>query len=361
MADVLIGYSACQLTREAFERHGHRVWTCDLLPARGPGHRHLQCDIWDALRSREWDLAVLHPMCTYLTVSAAWAYGDGPYHQKVKPGTLVGAARRAARDEAIENVRQLLALPFAVVVENPAPTFLSRAIRQPDQIIQPNQFGDDASKSTGLWLKGPPKLRPTGFCEPRLVCSDGHVFTYGQHRCPECGSERYLPRWANQTNSGQNNLGPSDDRWLERSKTYPGIAAAMGDQWGRWLNGQLVDEPELASNKYHVTDYLLNNYTAVPETGCWLWLGGWDYQGYGKVNKSGKSVTKAHRLFYTHHVGEVPDGLVLCHKCDTPACCNPAHMFVGTQADNIADAKRKGRFNRSKANAADLGARGESE
>lgn len=221
MADVIIGYSACQLTREAFEQHGHRVWTCDLLPARGSQTRHLQCDIWEALRSRAWDLAVLHPMCTFLTVSAAWAYGDGPYHQKVKPGTLVGAARRAARDEAIENFRRLLALPFPVGAENPSPSFLNKAIRPPDQVIQPHQFGDDASKSTGLWLtKGLPRLRPTAFCEPRWVPG---------------ANGKQLPRWANQTDSGQNKLTPTDDRWLERSKTYPGIAAAMGDQWGRWL------------------------------------------------------------------------------------------------------------------------------
>ena len=122
---VLIGYSACQLTREAFERAGVEAWTCDLLPARGNSSRHIQGDVWIALRSRQWSMAVLHPMCTYLTVSAAWAYGDGPYHQKVKPGTLVGAARRAARDEAIENFRRLLALPFPVCVWRIRPHHLS--------------------------------------------------------------------------------------------------------------------------------------------------------------------------------------------------------------------------------------------
>lgn len=156
---------------------------------------------------------MLHPMCTYLTCSAAWAFGDGPYHQKVKPGTLVGAARRAARDEAIENFRRLLALPFPVAIENPGTSFVSKAIRKPTQIIQPHQFGDDASKATGLWLNDLPPLQPTRQVEPRYV--NGR------------------PRWANQTDSGQNRLSPSANRWLERSKTYPGIAAAMGDQWGR--------------------------------------------------------------------------------------------------------------------------------
>ena len=214
---VLIGYSACPLTREAFQRAGCDAWTCDLLPARdGETRWHIQDDVWTVIRSRPWAMAVLHPMCTYLTVSAAWAYGDGPYHQKVKPGTLVGAARRAAREEAIDNFRQLLALPFPVAIENPAPSFINRAIRPPDQVIQPYQFGDDASKSTGLWLtRGLPVLRPTRYCEPRIV--NGR------------------PRWSNQTDSGQNRLSPGEDRWIERSKTYPGIAAALGAQYGAWL------------------------------------------------------------------------------------------------------------------------------
>ena len=218
MPRVLIGYSACPLTREAFEAQGHDVWTCDLLPARDNSQKHLQGDIWQVALGQHWDFAVLHPMCTYLTVSAAWAYGDGPYHQKVKPGTLVGAARRAARDEALENFRRLLELPFPVAIENPGTSFVSKAIRPPSQIVQPFQFGDDASKATGFWLtNGVPLLQTTEQVAPRMV--EGR------------------PRWANQTDSGQNRLSPSASRWLERSATYPGIAAAMGDQWGRWLKG----------------------------------------------------------------------------------------------------------------------------
>lgn len=222
MARVLIGYSACPLTRAAFEARGHEAWTCDLLPSRDASVFHITGDVWEAL-SDNWDFAVLHPMCTYLTVSAAWAYGDGPYHQKVKPGTLVGEARRIEREKAIENVRRLRALPFPVAIENPAPSFLNKAIGKPSQVIQPHQYGDDASKSTGLWLSdGVPILLPTSHVKPRIV---GH-----------------LPRWSNQTDSGQNRLSPGANRWLERSATYPGIAAAMGDQWGRWLNEKVRRE-----------------------------------------------------------------------------------------------------------------------
>ncbi len=151
-------------------------------------------------------------MCTYLTVSAAWAFGDGPYHQKVKAGTLVGEARREARREALANFRRLLELPYPKAIENPAPSFVSKAIRPPDQTIQPYEFGDDASKRTGLWLDRLPKLSPTKRVPGRIING--------------------VERWANQTDSGQNRLSPGEGRWLERSKTYPGIAAAMGEQWG---------------------------------------------------------------------------------------------------------------------------------
>lgn len=220
---VLLGYTACPFTRAAFERHGHDVWTCDKLPARGETSRHLQADIWDVVHDN-WDMAIFHPMCTYLTVSAAWAYSDPDfdrypgigYHQRVKAETLTGKARREAQIEAIDNFRRLMALPYPKAIENPAPSYLSKAIRPPDQIIQPNQFGNDASKSTGLWLDRLPKLIPTKRIAGRIVQHNGKA----------------VERWANQTDSGQNKLTPSASRWLERSKTYPGIADAMGDQWG---------------------------------------------------------------------------------------------------------------------------------
>ena len=215
---ILIGYSSCPLTRTAFEHEGVEAWTCDLLPSRDGSPRHLQCDIWDVAHDA-WDLAIFHPMCTYLTISAAWAFTDGPYHQKVKPETLVGAARRDARENALDNFRRLLALPYPKAIENPAPSFISKAIRPPDQTIQPYEFGDDASKRTGLWLDRVPRLLPTKIIRGRLV------------EWPR-ESGKMVERWANQTDSGQNNLTPGVNRWLKRSTTYPGVAAAFGEQWG---------------------------------------------------------------------------------------------------------------------------------
>lgn len=232
MIRVLIGYSTCPHTRRAFELAGCEAWTCDLFPARSPedADRHLQCDVWEVLKDR-WDAAVLHPMCTYLTVAAAWAFRDPDferwpgvgYHQRPKPGTLTGAARREAREVELENFRRLLELPYPKAIENPADSFAGTAIRSPDQRIHPHQFGDDASKKTGLWLDRLPKLKPTGFAPGRVVSEDRDLFGHG------------VMRWSNQSDAGQNRLTPGDERWLQRSATYPGIAAAMGAQWGAFL------------------------------------------------------------------------------------------------------------------------------
>jgi hypothetical protein len=217
----LVGYSTCAKTRAALEATGAEVWTCDIRP--DPHPRHLQCDLWEIADKGGWDAAIFHPTCTYLTASAAWAYADpnfakypgAGYHMKLSPETLTGAARRDARSEALENFRRLDALPFPKAIENPARGFVSKAHRPPDQVIQPYEFGDDASKATGLWLDRLPPLALGVRRAGRLVF----------------GNSRMVERWGNQTDSGQNRLTPHAGRWLERSRTYPGIAAAFA-QWG---------------------------------------------------------------------------------------------------------------------------------
>jgi hypothetical protein len=91
------------------------------------------------------------------------------------------------------------------------------------------------------------------------------------------------------------------------------------------------------------TPYLLANYEPIPVTGCWLWLGGWSPEKYGKVGRRSKFLGQAHRMFYELRHGPIPAEMVVCHKCDTPPCVNPDHLVLGTQADNMADLVAKGR------------------
>lgn len=191
---------ACEYSgtvRDAFAAKGHDAWSCDILPSESPGN-HYECDVREVL-GEGWDLMIAHPPCTYLSVSGMhW--------------TRRGLRDPALTEEALEFVKTLMAAPIhRIAVENPISVISSR-IRKPDQIVNPFQFGHDASKKTCLWLKNLPPLRPTAYVEPRMVNGK--------------------PRWGNQTDSGQNKLGPSDNRWKERSKTYQGIADAMAEQWG---------------------------------------------------------------------------------------------------------------------------------
>lgn len=195
---VLVACEYSGAVRDAFIARGHDATSCDLLPTDVAGP-HYQGDVRDIINDG-WDLMVAHPPCTYLSVSGMhW--------------TARGLRDPKLTEDALEFVRLLLDAPIEkIALENPVSVISSR-IRKPDQVVNPYQFGHDASKKTCLWLKNLPPLVPTKMVEPRIVNGK--------------------PRWANQTDSGQNRLSPSDDRWKERSKTYSGIAAAMADQWGK--------------------------------------------------------------------------------------------------------------------------------
>jgi hypothetical protein len=222
---VLIGCECSGVVRRAFRALGHDAWSCDLLPAVDGSPHHLQCDVLSVLNDGWWDLGIFHPVCTYLTNSAEWAYKDPDftrypgvgYHQKLKPETLFGVARRQARIESVDFVFRIRDSKIPrKVFENPN-GHLSTAWRKPDQTIQPHWFGDDASKATCLWIEGDlPLLVPTIHVPPRMV--NGR------------------PRWANQTDGGQNKLSPSENRRALRSETYPGIANALADQYTRYIN-----------------------------------------------------------------------------------------------------------------------------
>ena len=189
---VLIGCERFGVLRDAFARRGHDAWSCDLVTAPGP---HIHANVMTVLDDG-WDLAIFHPDCTYLAVS-------GLHWNKRRP------ERAGLTNMALDFVRKLMACQIPRwAIENPIGCISSR-IRKPDQIIQPWQFGEDASKATCLWLKGLPTLTHTN------VLPGGRA-----------------ARRANQTPSGQNKLGPSPERAMLRAKTYQGIADAMAAQWG---------------------------------------------------------------------------------------------------------------------------------
>jgi hypothetical protein len=188
---VLVACEFSGVVRDAFTALGHDATSCDVLATESPG-QHIRCDIREIL-NWDWDLMIAHPPCTYLASS-------GLHWNKRIPG------RAEKTEEALDFIRVLLGAPIErIALENPVGCISTR-IRKPDQSIHPWQFGHDASKKTCLWLKNLPPLIPT-----EIIKKD---------------------RYANQTPSGQNKLGPSPDRWKLRSITYQGIASAMAEQWG---------------------------------------------------------------------------------------------------------------------------------
>jgi hypothetical protein len=190
---VLIACEYSGRVRDAFIRAGHDAVSCDILPTDSPGP-HRQGDVMGILGDG-WDLMVAHPPCTYLSVSGMhW--------------TKRGLRDPALTEQAAEFFMALANAPIPrIAIENPV-CIMSTRWRKPDQIIQPWQYGHDASKKTCLWLKGLPLLQPT------------HILPGG-----------VSARRANQTASGQNRLPPTADRWKIRSETYLGIAEAMAQQW----------------------------------------------------------------------------------------------------------------------------------
>jgi hypothetical protein len=203
---VLVACEFSGIVRDAFIAKGHDAISCDLLPSERPGpHLIMESDMHlkDTVYNRRrygWDMLIYHPPCTRLTNSCIWY---------IKKHNLWEEVRQAAIF-----FNMLEGAPIKKRVgENPIQHGEARKyIRMYDQVIQPYNFGENASKATCLWLDGLPRLVNTEYYPPRLV--DGKK------------------RWANQTDGGWNKLGPADNRGMERSRTYPGIARAMAEQWG---------------------------------------------------------------------------------------------------------------------------------
>lgn len=183
---VLIACEFSGVVRDAFRSRGHFAVSCDLLPTESEGP-HYQGDVLEIINNwRGWDLLIAHPPCTHLAVSGARWFKD----------------KMQLQESALAFVKDLMSAPIPrICIENPV-SIISSNIRKSDQSIQPWQFGHGEIKRTCLWLKNLPKLKPTKIVDGR----EARV-----HRMP-----------------------PSENRARERSRTLPGIANAMADQWG-WL------------------------------------------------------------------------------------------------------------------------------
>jgi hypothetical protein len=193
---VLVACEFSGVVRDAFLACGHDAWSCDVLPSERPGP-HLPGDVRQYLKDG-WDLMVAFPPCTYLCRSGArWWTG-----------------REDLQAQALGFVLQLAGAPIErVAIENPVGR-LSTLWREPDQVVQPYQFGHGEVKRTCLWLRGLPRLQPT-----RVMCG----------RTPRVHF-----------------AAPGAERWRERSRTLPGIASAMALQWGETPLSQIHAAVQLA-------------------------------------------------------------------------------------------------------------------
>lgn len=216
---VLIGCETSGVVRRAFAARGHDAWSCDLLPAEDGSNRHIICDVRDILNDG-WDLlAVFHPPCTRLCNSGVrWLHTPPPGRTR--------AEMWADLDEGAALFTAVWRAPVdRVCVENPvmhrhARERMPADLPQP-QTVQPWWFGDPAFKATGLYLRGLPPLAATRRLSPPPAGSAEHKAWSRVHRAPP---------------------GPNRSRF--RSRTYPGLAAAMADQWGTYAlaEGALMDE-----------------------------------------------------------------------------------------------------------------------
>ncbi len=211
---VLVACEYSGRVRDAFIAKGHDAISCDLLATEYPGP-HYQGDVIEFLNNIPdgyFDLIIAHPECTKLCVSGNHVYAKGkPKHdERIDSAIWTYDFWELAKRKAGK-----------VCFENPVGCLATLTDIPKAKFVQPYEFGDDASKKTGLHLHG---LKPLQ-CDPKSRFEGRYVEWQG----------KIVERWSNQTDSGQNVLGPSDDRWKLRSTTYQGVADAMADQWDELL------------------------------------------------------------------------------------------------------------------------------
>ena len=203
---ILVACEESQRVTAEFRRLGHDAFSCDLLPTSGNHPEwHIKGDVLPLLEL-DWDMVLAFPPCTYLT-------NTGNRWFNVEKYGLKAIERYEKREAAINFFMAFVNCKCKkVAIENPIGVMSTR-YRKPDQIIQPYQFGDPERKSTCLWLKNLPLLQPTNIVEPEI-----YVFKNGKGTCPKWHFDSITL--------------PPDKRAIVRSKTFPGIAKAMAEQWG---------------------------------------------------------------------------------------------------------------------------------
>lgn len=203
---VLVACEESQEVCKAFRELGHEAYSCDIQECSG-GHPewHFQQDVIPLLEEA-WDLIIAHPPCTFLTVTGNRWFNVEMYGDRA-------IQRQKDREKAVEFFMQFVnAKCDKIAIENPI-GYMSTAYKKPTQIIHPYMFGDPARKATCLWLKGLPKLTPTNIVEPIII-----------HYQNGKGTDN---PWHMDTMKL-----PPKERAKARSKTFPGIAKAMAEQWG---------------------------------------------------------------------------------------------------------------------------------
>jgi hypothetical protein len=213
MKNILVACEESQAVTKEFRKLGHEAFSCDLLPCSG-GHPewHYQQDVFEVI-DKGWDLIIAFPPCTDLAVS-----GARHFERKKADGS-----QKKSIDFFMKFVN---ANCDKIAIENPI-GIMSGVYRKPDQIIQPWQFGDKAQKSTCLWLKGLPKLIPID------IVDKGEFFEFISKK----GEKKRMPMWYYK--ALQEAKTPEQRRTL-RSKTFPGIAKAMAEQWGEYIMKNLT-------------------------------------------------------------------------------------------------------------------------
>lgn len=234
--NVLVACEESQRVCTEFRRLGHNAYSCDILNCSG-GHPewHFKQDVLEVIKNcggiletgeeyyidGNWDLMVAHPPCTYLAVSGArWYYHpddkDLPIEQRRPHPKFPNRAKD--REEGAKFFMDLINAPIEhIAVENPVGIMNTR-YRKPDQVVQPYFFGDEASKATCLWLKNLPKLEPTNIV--------------GKGEMVELSSGKRLPKWYSDALVLAKT---SEERRNLRSKTFPGFAKAIAEQWSEVL------------------------------------------------------------------------------------------------------------------------------